>query len=79
MPDPIRTCKSCGAAIIWRQHPATKSPMPLNAEPDPNGSMVLVGDKWAMLAQVATNRPRYMPHFATCPNAAAHRKGGQDR
>lgn len=59
-------CKSCGAPIKWIQNPNGKS-VPLDAKP----KMVYVHDKekdrWDL-------RSGYETHFATCPNASAHRK-----
>lgn len=68
------TCRSCGAAIIWAVTPAGKR-MPLDAQPakrivlDDYGVKTF-GDE-APCAQVVDT---YTSHFATCPNAAQHRK-----
>ncbi len=56
-------CRSCGAPIIWMKTKRGKS-MPVNAAPSLEFGQVL---------------PEYDPtkhvsHFATCPNAAKHRK-----
>jgi len=47
--------------------------MPLNAEPDPEGRFVL--ERGVAVSVIdAKNLDRYTSHFATCPNAADHRK-----
>lgn len=59
-------CKSCGADIVWKKTQAGK-PVPLNPPEkrfiDQDGGRVYV-----MLVDT------YVSHFATCPNAAQHRK-----
>jgi hypothetical protein len=73
-------CRSCGAAILWVKTVAGKA-MPLDAVPAedgnialmPAGAMVLPKET-ADLGQKIGAR-RYKSHFATCPNAAKHRKG----
>jgi len=62
-------CSSCGAQILWGKTRSGKA-MPLDAEPDPNGSWGLDGDRIVN----GTVDPRYTSHFATCPNASSHRK-----
>jgi hypothetical protein len=56
----IRRCGSCGAAVIWF---TTRNgrPMPVNAE-----------SVHALDSQLEL--PRHISHFATCPNAARHRR-----
>lgn len=56
----IKRCSSCGASIIWFTTD-NKRPMPVNAE------TVLAIDDHLDLR-------RHISHFATCPNAAKHRK-----
>jgi hypothetical protein len=61
--------------------------MPLDAEPNPDGNVfrhsdgqkaaVLTADEIkAVIGEVGSdvNANRYTSHFATCPNAAKHRK-----
>jgi len=72
-------CRSCGAAIIWAKT-AGGSSVPLDAEPVPNGNIVLRSDGIAVYLKAADARPTggcFVSHFATCPNAAQHRKRGQ--
>lgn len=53
-------CRSCDAPIIWFKTSAGKN-IPINAE------TVLAEDYTLEI-------PRHVAHFATCPNAAKHRK-----
>ena len=80
-----KTCKSCGAYIIWIETINGKK-MPCNAFAvpywnDPNGKdtvMTLKGETVRCTLQPqrtpATGRG-YISHFATCPQANKHRKG----
>lgn len=67
-------CRSCGAEISWARSAASGSPMPIDAEPTPEGNVVYTGElvAGAPFVQVLgkgerDDRPRYMPHHATCP------------
>ena len=55
------TCRSCGAEIVWVTTPAGKQ-MPL----DPHVLTVVADGGETVRGRVS--------HFASCPNAAAHRK-----
>jgi hypothetical protein len=75
-------CKSCGAAIIWATTQSGKL-MPLDAAPDPKGNLAVQRYDKAIPATLVVPRsemtevlglPTHKSHFATCPNAAAHRK-----
>ena len=69
-------CRSCGAEIVWCVTESGKK-MPADAEPSERGTLVLVdscgGETLARVAECPGPR-MYTSHFATCPNAAAHRK-----
>ena len=81
------TCRSCGAPIIWRRTP-TGGRIPLDADPRPNDGNVLdYGDELAIVVlshaglvplDAAPGGTLRVSHFATCPDAAKHRrkKGG---
>jgi len=72
-------CRSCGADVLWVPTLAGKR-MPLNASPDPMGNVVLrklpTGETFAHVLRKdeATDERRFMPHHATCPSAAQHRR-----
>ena len=82
-------CRSCEAPIIWARNQQTDRLMPLDAKPvatgtlllDPpprSGEPVLVTSSHALYAaRVVAGEPLYVSHFATCPNAAAHRNTDQ--
>ena len=76
-------CKSCKAPIIWvslKNKQGKYSPHPINARPvkgiileaQTSANMHVKGLP-AFMADV------YTSHFATCPNAAEHRKKNQER
>ena len=51
--------------------------IPLDPEPTPTGNVILADDVAIVLRHGAPrldNEDRYTTHFATCPNAAEHRK-----
>lgn len=74
------TCRTCKAGVWWVVTYAGVR-MPLDREPDPEGNIEMwrVDDVWRaeVLYQVESlfpmDRPRWRSHFATCPDAAAHR------
>lgn len=68
-------CRSCEAPITWAETESGKA-MPLDAKPTRDGNMVLVRGKtrFANEEDRRLARPLYMSHFATCPDASAHRK-----
>lgn len=78
-------CTSCNAKIIWADTVKGRR-IPLDAQPVDDGNMTLDysrGHDYPPLARVVSAQapPRtmilYKSHFATCPNAAAHRRGGK--
>lgn len=75
-------CKSCGADIVWVKTVAGKS-IPLDAAPVADGNVALDSGGRAhvysnpaalFVVDMAGDGPRYRSHFATCPNAAEHRR-----
>lgn len=69
-------CRSCQAPIRWKLTEAGKR-MPIDRDPVPDGNVVLLdGDRVHVLHadEVADDVPRYVSHFATCPNARGHRR-----
>ena len=79
----MSACRTCSAAIIWARTARGKR-IPLDAEPyvgdDDRGLFVLrEGDhRGGPLALAAWGlegtEPHYRSHFATCPDAATHRR-----
>ena len=75
----MSTCKSCGARIVWAKTTTGKS-MPLDPDPVAGGNVVLERDGVGWVARIVQPDPefeRLVSHFATCPNAKAHRKDRQ--
>jgi hypothetical protein len=76
-------CRSCGAEIVWARTTLGKA-MPLDPEPATEGNVQLCmvgGEEIAAVLGSADRAaaqleqiPLYVSHFATCPNAALHRK-----
>lgn len=77
------TCRTCGADIIWAETMAGKR-APIDAEPNPEGNVVLFDDggptRCMSLGGPILDKARaddettlYTNHFATCPYAASHR------
>ncbi len=74
-------CRSCGAPVVWIVYPTGKR-APLDAQPHADGTIkrfdptmsatVLTGSELATAR--ANGDPLHRSHFATCPNAAQHRK-----
>lgn len=76
-------CRSCGAAIAWCRmvNSGGDRRMPLDQEPAPvSGNVRLVDGFGSVLSPIeahaarATGETLYLSHFATCPNAATHRR-----
>lgn len=69
-------CASCGANIRWVKTEYGKA-MPIDFDPSPRGNIAII-DGLAVVdgkaVRLDDKRPRYTSHFATCPNASAHRK-----
>lgn len=86
MKDWTPRCKSCGAEILWIKMASGKS-MPVDAKPISYRTMH-PGTKGFNVMTLVTKDGRvakgvfdpssdkigYTSHFATCPNANAHRK-----
>ena len=75
-------CKSCGAPVVWTVTHNGKA-MPVDADPVENGNIVLRRDGETVVAEYPGRehpslfeapRPRYVSHFATCPERDQWRK-----
>jgi hypothetical protein len=72
-------CQSCHAPIRWVRTEKGKR-MPLDADPCPDGNIVLVDGVAHVMKQEELGdmffRPgqRFKSHFATCAHAASHRR-----
>lgn len=68
-------CRSCDAPIQWVKSTKNKW-MPLNTVEVTEGVRFVVDQEGIAWSTVVG--PGFMSHFATCPNAAKHRKAADD-
>lgn len=76
----MATCRSCGEEIFFVTLPSGKL-IPLDPAPDPiEGNVGVIGSRGDVLTDRQATAARamdirlYRSHFATCPNAAEHRR-----
>lgn len=85
-------CTSCNEPIRWVVMPSG-SLMPVDVEPVDHGTVIITTDTVGTLSGNTfpkaivlhrdqpdlfhADQPRYVSHFATCPNAAKHRNGAK--
>lgn len=71
----MSTCNSCGAEIQWLATCNGKS-IPLDVTPAEDGNLVIVDGVARVIkkGQDPQFKVRWKSHFATCPNAARHRR-----
>lgn len=67
-------CSSCDAEIFFANSATTGALIPFDAEPTPDGTHTIDAARLARPAREYEPLPRYVSHFTTCPNAAAHSK-----
>ena len=77
----MSTCRKCPAQVLFvRSGKNPKQWLPLNAEPTPEGTIVIRDDGHgyvvAPMVDVDPFQLRYTSHFATCPQAATFRRKG---
>lgn len=83
----LKACRSCGTPLRWAINPATQKRIPFNETPDQGGAYKLVlhhqtssgVDVWLAVylppaMREADSSPRFVPHFATCRDAAHWRR-----
>ena len=74
------TCRSCGAQIIFGLTEKARR-MPLDPDPVPDGNVLVSRFGGDLLVRVVDPKTQpagtalYRSHFASCPDAAKHRKG----
>ncbi len=66
-------CQSCGKPIRWCKTTSGTN-IPLDEAPTPQGNLVIDNQVARTATPADGGKPRFMTHFATCPNAAQHRK-----
>ena len=85
----MSACRSCGERIIFAKTKRNKT-IPLDAEPNvTRGNVYVTGEGATLQATVLDNalaqrfredgKLLYLSHFASCPNAQAHRRRGGHR
>lgn len=66
-------CKSCGARVMMLRSASTGKMAPINAEPDPNGNILIDGRRGVYLivkkAARTADMVLYTNHFINCPQA----------
>lgn len=79
-------CRSCNAEVYWLAHIDTGKLAPIDARADQAGNIVREGaDRYRMLTKAEREAgpslnlfgdevPRYVNHFATCPDRAGWHK-----
>lgn len=76
----MNRCRSCDAPIFFAQSATTGALIPFDAEPVPGGSHIIDALGFARAASESYEaQPTYVSHFATCPNAAKHRRATRRR
>jgi hypothetical protein len=70
-------CRRCAAPIRWGKT-AKGRRMPLDAEPNPEGNVVMLDEFGNVRVLKKDEEPprgvaRWMPHWASCPHAEAFR------
>lgn len=69
-------CDLCGAEITFSTTEKNQKPMPVDRNSSSDGNVVYRSGKAHVLTKLEIEQlekmgsdiPRYMPHFATCPN-----------
>lgn len=74
-------CASCKAPIFWAETEKNGKPMPIDYAPNEMGNVVIIAPADPREPLVASldvgfrkNGPRYMTHFATCPDSKSWSK-----
>jgi hypothetical protein len=74
----MSACRTCGAEIVWAPTRNKKTPMPLDAEPNSRGNVVIENGLAIVLGPLEelllAGKIRYMPHHATCPQGKDWRR-----
>lgn len=74
--DPNGKCRSCDAAVVWAET-AKRKKIPLDPEPRADGNVRIAGrlaDGTIIVAALAPGEGSYVSHFASCKDAAQHRR-----
>ncbi len=69
--EPTKACRSCGAPIKWIRTQDKDKPAPVDAKPIRLYQTTSVRSQGTPVAKIVR---AWMPHFATCPDAAEFRR-----
>jgi hypothetical protein len=70
----VATCSSCGAEIVWCKTPTGKS-IPVDPKPETRLVRTFGSPKFPLAdGEHVSTAQTWVSHFATCPNAAQHRR-----
>jgi hypothetical protein len=75
-------CSTCSAQVIWART-VHGIPMMVDAQPTERGDLALqprqsgTPQVWKPTPEQRAGRALYRSHFATCPDADAHRRKGR--
>lgn len=72
-------CRSCRAPIDWRVNLRTGRPAPIDADPVPDGDVLVMADgRHSVIGRADPTPPadmlRFKNHWSTCPDAKAWKK-----
>lgn len=67
-------CSSCKRSVFWVVMAKSGKRMPVDIAPAANGTIVIGADGMGYIDRNA-GRAKFVSHFASCPNAAKHRRG----
>lgn len=67
-------CRSCEAEVLWVTMESGRR-MPVNPEPMEGGNLQLDPEQEYARVRTDGEGPRYVTHYATCPQAKIWRKG----
>ena len=74
----LEKCRSCRAWIFWAKNEKSGKPMPIDHTPVAGGNLVVSDTTKGVFARHDDTPlipgPKYVSHFATCPQSRAWRK-----
>ena len=80
MGEPVQRCRSCQAEVVWKMNDTSGKAAMVDLAPVEGGNVVKVGEggfrvlSKADAAGVEEGTPRFVLHFATCPQSREWRR-----
>lgn len=68
----MAACRVCAAPVLWLSNIATGAVGPIDAEPSPEGNVLVMGSNYALVAEArlaevrAAGKALHRSHFLTC-------------